>query len=118
MRLNRLKSSLCYLSFSVKYPTSLTLTNKQVGASVPADALPFRNESSGQVSLATIRSTAWPNATGVPAVLTFVLTSAFTGQAEWPLRLEQSEITGAPIFVAILNQSGVIPTSLQTVYTR
>jgi hypothetical protein len=116
VRLNRLKGSLSGLSFAVKYPASLTLTAKQVGALVPGDALPFWNESSGQVSLAAIRSTAWPNATGVAAVLTFVPTAAFTSQAEWPLRLEQSEITGSgfdvrpvdPVSVVIQSSGGSV----------
>jgi formylglycine-generating enzyme required for sulfatase activity len=95
VRLNRVRGSLSGLSFTVKYPASLSLTDKQVGALVPGDALPFWNEGAGQVSLAAIRSTAWANATGVAAVLTFVPTAAFSGQAEWPLRLEQSEITGS-----------------------
>jgi hypothetical protein len=116
MRLSRLKGSLSGLSFAVKYPASLTLTDKQVGALVPGDALPFWNESSGQVSLAAIRSTAWPTATGVAAVLTFVPTAAFTGQAEWPLSLEQSEITGSgfdvrpvdPVSVVIQSSGGSV----------
>ncbi len=95
VRLNRVKGSLSGLSFTVKYPASLSLTDKQVGALVPGDALPFWNEGAGQVSLAAIRSTAWANATGVAAVLTFVPSAAFSGQAEWPLRLEQAEITGS-----------------------
>ena len=45
--------NLAGLSFALKYPASLTLTDKQVGA------LPFWNESAGQVSLAAIRSTTW-----------------------------------------------------------
>jgi hypothetical protein len=95
VRLNRVKGSLSGLSFTVKYPASLSLTDKQVGPLVPGDALPFWNEGAGQVSLAAIRSTAWANATGVAAVLTFVPSAAFSGQAEWPLRLEQAEITGS-----------------------
>jgi hypothetical protein len=95
VRLNRVKGSLSGLSFALKYPGSLTLTDKQVGALVPGDALPFWNESAGQVSLAAIRSTAWANATGVAAVLTFVPSAGFSAQAEWPLKLEQVEITGS-----------------------
>ena len=95
VRLNRVKGSLSGLSFALKYPASLTLTDKQVGALVPGDALPFWNESAGQVSLAAIRSTAWANATGVAAVLTFVPSAGFSAQAEWPLKLEQVEITGS-----------------------
>jgi hypothetical protein len=47
------------------------------------------------VSLAAIRSTAWASSTGVAAVLTFVPSAAFNGQAEWALKLEQVEITGS-----------------------
>ena len=95
VRLNRVKGSLSGLSFALKYPASLTLTDKQVGALVPSDALPFWNESAGQVSLAAIRSTAWANATGVAAVLTFMPSAGFSAQAEWLLKLEQVEITGS-----------------------
>jgi hypothetical protein len=95
VRLNRVKGSLSGLSFALKYPASLSLTDKQVGALVPGDALPFWNESAGQVSLAAIRSTAWANATGVAAVLTFLPSAGFNAQAEWPLKLEQVEITGS-----------------------
>jgi hypothetical protein len=116
VRLNRVKGSLSGLSFTVKYPASLSLTAKEVGALVPGDALPFWNEGGDQVSLAAIRSTAWANATGVAAVLTFVPSSAFSGQAEWPLRLEQSEITGSgfdvrpvdPVSAVIQNGGGAL----------
>jgi hypothetical protein len=118
VRLNRVKGSLSGLSFALKYPASLTLTDKQVGALVPGDALPFWNESAGQVSLAAIRSTAWANATDVAAVLTFVPTAVFTGQAEWLLKLEQVEITGSgfdvrpvdPVSVAVQSGGGTVNT--------
>jgi hypothetical protein len=116
VRLNRVKGSLSGLSFALKYPASLTLTDKQVGALVPGDALPFWNESAGQVSLAAIRSTAWANATDVAAVLTFVPSAGFSAQAEWPLKLEQVEITGSgfdvrpvdPVSVAIQSGGGTV----------
>jgi hypothetical protein len=118
VKLNRVKGSLSGLSFALKYPASLSLTDKQVGALVPGDALPFWNESSGQVSLAAIRSTAWANATGVAAVLTFVPSAGFSAQAEWPLKLEQVEITGSgfdvrpvdPVSVAIQSGGGTVNT--------
>jgi hypothetical protein len=118
VRLNRVKGSLSGLSFALKYPASLTLTDKQVGALVPGDALPFWNESAGQVSLAAIRSTAWANATGVAAVLTFVPSAGFSAQAEWPLKLEQVEITGSgfdvrpvdPVSVAVQSSGGTVNT--------
>jgi hypothetical protein len=95
VRLSRVKGNLSGLSFALKYPASLTLTDKQVGALVPGDALPFWNESAVQVSLAAIRSTAWANSTGVAAVVTFVPSAAFSAQNDWPLKLEQVEITGS-----------------------
>jgi hypothetical protein len=121
VKLNRVKGSLSGLSFALKYPASLTLTDKQVGALVPGDALPFWNESSGQVSLAAIRSMAWANATGVAAVLTFVPSAGFSAQAEWPLKLEQVEITGSgfdvrpvdPVAVAIQSAGGTVNTPPQ-----
>ena len=121
VRLNRVKGNLSGLSFAMKYPASLSLTDKQVGAMVPGDALPFWNESAGQVSLAAIRSTAWANATGVAAVLTFVPSAAFSGQAEWPLKLEQVEITGSgfdvrpvdPVALVIQSGGGTVNTPPQ-----
>ena len=121
VKLNRVKGSLSGLSFALKYPASLTLTDKQVGALVPGDALPFWNESAGQISLAAIRSTAWANATGVAAVLTFVPSAGFSAQAEWPLKLEQVEITGSgfdvrpvdPVAVAIQSAGGSVNTPPQ-----
>jgi hypothetical protein len=121
VKLNRVKGSLSGLSFALKYPASLSLTDKQVGALVPGDALPFWNESAGQVSLAAIRSTAWANATGVAAVLTFVPSAGFSAQAEWPLKLEQVEITGSgfdvrpvdPVSVAIQSGGGTVNTPPQ-----
>ncbi len=121
VRLNRVKGNLSGLSFAMKYPASLSLTDKQVGAMVPGDALPFWNESAGQVSLAAIRSTAWANATGVAAVLTFVPSAGFSAQAEWPLKLEQVEITGSgfdvrpvdPVAVAIQSGGGTVITPPQ-----
>ena len=93
IRLNRVKGSFSGLSFTFKYPASLSLTDKQAGALVPSDAVPLWYESSGQVSFAAISSTAWANSTGVAAVLTFVPNASFIGQSEWPLKLEQAEIT-------------------------
>jgi hypothetical protein len=115
------KGSLSGLSFALKYPARLTLTDKQVGALVPGDALPFWNESAGQVSLAAIRSTAWANATGVAAVLTFMPSASFSAQAEWPLKLEQVEITGSgfdvrpvdSVTVVIQNGGGTVNTPPQ-----
>jgi hypothetical protein len=95
IRLNRVQGSLSGLRFTLNYPNSLSLTDKQAGALVPGDAMPFWNEGAGRVSLAAIRSTPWPSSVGVAAVLTFVPSAAFGGQAEWPIRLDQAEITSS-----------------------
>jgi hypothetical protein len=95
IRLNRVQGSLSGLRFTLNYPNGLNLTDKQVGALVPSDAMPFWNDGAGKVSLAAIRSTPWPGSVGVAAVFTFVPGAAFGGQAEWPLRLDQAEITGS-----------------------
>ncbi len=94
--LARAGSTISGLSFAVGYPQSvLTLTGKQVGALVPSDSLPLWAENPGSVSLAAVRSTAWPTSTGVAAVLTFLPGPGITGQASWPLVVSQAEITGS-----------------------
>ncbi len=96
VKLARAGSAISGLSFTVSYPQSvLTLTGKQVGALVPSDSLPLWAENPGSVSLAAVRSTAWPTSTGVAAVLTFLPGPGVTGQATWPLVVSQAEITGS-----------------------
>ena len=115
IRLNRVQGSLSGLRFTLNYPNGLSLTEKQVGALVPGDAMPFWNDGTGKVSLAAIRSTPWPGSVGVAAVFTFVPDAAFGGQAEWPIRLDQAEITGSgfdvrpldPVTLTIRSQGGI-----------
>jgi hypothetical protein len=115
IRLNRVQGSLSGLRFTLNYPNGLNLTDKQVGALVPGDAMPFWNDGAGKVSLAAIRSTPWPGSVGVAAVFTFVPGAAFGGQAEWPIRLDQAEITGSgfdvrplePVTLTVRGQGGV-----------
>ena len=115
IRLNRVRGSLSGLRFTLNYPNGLSLTEKQVGALVPGDAMPFWNDGAGKVSLAAIRSTPWPGSVGVAAVFTFVPDAAFGGQAEWPIRLDQAEITGSgfdvrpldPVTLTIRSQGGI-----------
>ena len=115
IRLNRVQGSLSGLRFTLNYPNGLSLTEKQVGALVPGDAMPFWNDGAGKVSLAAIRSTPWPSSVGVAAVFTFVPGAAFGGQAEWPIRLDQAEITGSgfdvrpldPVTLTVRSQAGI-----------
>lgn len=115
IRLNRVQGSLSGLRFTLNYPNGLNLTEKQVGGLIPSDAMPFWNDGAGKVSLAAIRSTPWPGSVGVAAVFTFVPGAAFGGQAEWPIRLDQAEITGSgfdvrplePVTLTVRGQGGV-----------
>jgi Zn-dependent metalloprotease len=115
IRLNRVRGSLSGLRFTLNYPNGLNLTDKQVGALVPSDAMPFWNDGAGKVNLAAIRSTPWPGSVGVAAVFTFVPGAAFGGQAEWPIRLDQAEITGSgfdvrpldPVTLTVRSQGGI-----------
>jgi len=112
VKLTRASAAIAGLSFTVNYPSALTLTDKQVGALVPADALPLWAESAGSVNLAAVRSTIWPTSTGVAAVLTFLPTAAINGQATWPIELVKAEVTGAGFDIRALdNVTGEIRSS-------
>jgi len=103
VKLTRASAAIAGLSFTVNYPSALTLTDKQVGALVPADALPLWAESVGSVNLAAVRSTIWPTSTGVAAVLTFLPTAAINAQAAWPIELVKAEVTGAGFDIRALD---------------
>ena len=95
VRVVRAGTSLSGLSFTLKHPTALVLSGKQVGELIPNDALPFWAETADEVKLAAVRSTVWPGKTGVAAVLTFVPAVGISSQAEWGLSLESIEVTGS-----------------------
>ncbi len=103
VKLTRAGAAIAGLSFTVNYPSALTLTDKQVGALVPSDALPLWAESAGSVNLAAVRSTIWPTSTGVAAVLTFLPTAGFSAQASWPIELVKAEVTGAGFDIRALD---------------
>jgi len=94
VKLTRASAAIAGLSFTVNYPSVLTLSDRQVGALVPADALPLWAESVGRLNLAAVRSTLWPTSTGVAAVLTFLPTAGIHAQATWPIELVTGEVTG------------------------
>jgi hypothetical protein len=91
------------VSFRLNYPAGcLRLVDSasvQVGPIVPADAMAAWNVSpswatpTGQVTCAIVSATAWQNATGVVASLTFVVEPSYDGQAEWPVELAGVELT-------------------------
>jgi len=103
VKMTRAGAAIAGLSFTVNYPSALTLTDKQVGALVPADALPLWAESVGSVNLAAVRSTIWPTSTGVASVLTFLPTAGISAQATWPIELVKGEVTGAGFDIRALD---------------
>ena len=81
------------LSFTLRYPPGLTLGEKQVGALVPAGALPLWGEVPGGLTFAAVSPNAWPASTGVAAVVTFTANAGLAAQAERPLTLAPVELT-------------------------
>jgi hypothetical protein len=81
------------LSFTLRYPAGLILGEQQVGALVPAGALPLWGEVPGGLTFAAVSPNAWPTSTGVAAVLTFTANAGLAAQAEWPLTMAPVELT-------------------------
>jgi hypothetical protein len=81
------------LSFTLRYPAGLTLGEKQVGALIPAGALPLWGEVPGGLTFAAVSANAWPADKGVAAVVTFTANAGLATQAEWPLTLAPVELT-------------------------
>ncbi len=103
VKLTRASAAISGLSFTLNYPLALNLAEKQVGALVPADALPLWAESAGSVNLAAVRSTIWPISTGVAAVLTFLPTAEIGAHAVWPMELVKGEVTDAGFDIRVLD---------------
>jgi hypothetical protein len=81
------------LSFTLRYPAGLTLGEKQVGALIPAGALPLWGEVPGGLTFAAVSAGAWPADNGVAAVVTFTANAGLAAQAEWPVTLAPVELT-------------------------
>jgi hypothetical protein len=116
VRLAKSRQAPSGLSFTLRYPAGLTLAEKQVGALVPAGALPLWGAVPGGLTFAAVSPDAWPAGTGVAAVLTFTANAGLATQAEWPLTLSPVELTvngfdiRAPDDVAGVVRSAVAPT--------
>jgi hypothetical protein len=108
VKLTKTADNVAGLSFTLRYPAVLSLTGRQVGALIPGDAFPLWNEGVGSIRLAAVRSTPWLNATGVAAVLTFTPTAGFDAQPEWPLSLDQVELTGSGFDIRSLDAVGAV----------
>jgi hypothetical protein len=83
------------LSFSLRYPASLELKEKVIGAEIPADALPAWNVSGSRAKLAVIRPKAWAAQSGAVATFTFQPTPEAANQTKLPISLEEVEVFDA-----------------------
>ena len=95
VRLNAGRGNLTGLSFSLKYPASLELKEKVIGAEIPADALPAWNVSGSRAKLAVIRPKSWAAQSGAVATFTFQPKPEATKQAKLPISLEEMEVSDA-----------------------
>lgn len=95
VKLSRADAEFSGLSFTVNYPSAVTLIDRQVGGLVPMDALPLWSVSHGTVNFAAVGSNPWPSTTGVAAILTFLPNPEITSRTSWPLDLVRSELAGS-----------------------
>ena len=93
VRLKAGRGNLTGLSFSLKYPASLELKDKVIGAEIPADALPAWNVSRSRAKLAVIRPKAWAAQSGAVATFTFQPTPEAAKQTKHPISLEEMEVS-------------------------
>jgi hypothetical protein len=112
VRVTHLAGGLSGLSFMVDYPSTLTLSKRQVGALVPNGTLPLWNAGADFVQLAAVGPNAWPAAGGVAAVLTFVPEAGFSALAGWPIKLRQVELTGSGFDIRSVNDVNAIVKSV------
>ena len=95
VRLKAGRGNLTGLSFSLKYPASLELKERVIGAEIPADALPAWNVSRSRAKLAVIRPKSWVAQSGAVATFTFQPKPEATKQAKLPISLEEMEVSDA-----------------------
>jgi hypothetical protein len=93
VRLKAGRGNLTGLSFSLKYPASLELKDKVIGAEIPADALPAWNISRSRAKLAVIRPKSWVAQSGAVATFIFQPTLEATKQTKLPISLEEVEVS-------------------------
>ena len=95
VRLKAGRGNLTGLSFNLKYPASLELKEKVIGAEIPVDALPAWNISRSRAKLAVIRPKAWAAQSGAVATFTFQPKPEATKQTKLPISLEDVEVSDA-----------------------
>jgi hypothetical protein len=98
MVLTNVPGQLAGATFTVTYPVealALTAGGCRVGALVPPTgvAVLWNTNQAGKVSLALSGATAWPQANGVLAELTFQVLAGAAAQAQWPVQLTGVEVT-------------------------
>jgi hypothetical protein len=95
VRLKAGRGNLTGLSFSLRYPASLELKEKVIGAEIPADALPAWNVSGSRAKLAVIRPKSWVAQSGEVVTFTFQPTPEAAKQTKLPISLEEVEVSDA-----------------------
>jgi hypothetical protein len=95
VRLKAGRGNLTGLSFSLRYPASLELKEKVIGAEIPADALPAWNVLGSRAKLAVIRPKSWVAQSGAVATFTFQPTPEAAKQTKLPISLEDVEVSDA-----------------------
>jgi predicted outer membrane repeat protein len=95
VRLRAGRGNLTGLSFSLRYPASLELKEKVIGAEIPADALPAWNVSGSRAKLAVIRPKSWVAQSGEVVTFTFQPTPEAAKQTKLPISLEEVEVSDA-----------------------
>jgi hypothetical protein len=95
--LTNIQGQLAGATFTVGYPVealALVPGGQKVGSIVPAGTATLWNtNAAGKVSLALSGATAWPQANGVLAELSFLILPGATAQGQWPLTLSGVEVT-------------------------
>lgn len=93
VRLEKSRQAPSGLNFTLRFPAGLTLVGKQVGALVPAGALPLWGEVSGGLTFAAVSPDVWPASTGVAAVITFTANEGLAAQDDWLVSVVPAELT-------------------------
>jgi hypothetical protein len=96
--LTNVQGQLAGATLTVTYPVealALVAGGQRVGALVSPTrvAVLWNTNQAGKVSLALSGATAWPQANGVLAELTFAVLAGAAGQPQWPLLLTGVEVT-------------------------
>ena len=85
VRLVKSKQPPSGLSFTLRYPAGLTLGEKQVGALIPAGALPLWGEVPGGLTFAAVSAGAWPADSVGRLIVGVAMTTGWTPAQVWAM---------------------------------